>query len=278
MPIEDILFVIFFTVGILGVLIILKQFFKIAISDGNKPFRFISGPLPVKYKIPLERHFKYFEGLSPDQKKEFERRLNNFIHNKEFVPMHGLELTDEMVALISASAIQLTMGLPEIYFVHFRKILVFPAEYLNRKTMNRHLGEVDENGVIAFSWKHFVDGYINPEDTYNLGLHEMAHALSLENGIQNQEYRFLDEKKLNHWKFLADVEFLKIKNGATTFLRKYAVSSREEFFPVCVEYFFERPEQFKKEAPHLYNALADLLNQHLDNGTIQEELPLVENV
>jgi Mlc titration factor MtfA (ptsG expression regulator) len=56
-------------------------------------------------------------------------------------------------------------------------------------------------------------------------------------------------------------EFTKIKQGAKSYLRRYAFYNREEFFPVCTEYFFERPKEFKKERPELYEALSKLLRQ-----------------
>jgi MtfA peptidase len=239
-------------------------------TSSHKPFTFAKARLSSKFKIPIINHFTYYHTLSDKQKIEFERRVNNFLHNKQFIPMHGLKLTAEMVALISASAIQLTLGLPEVYFVHFDKIFVFPAEFFNSITRAKHKGEVNEMGTIAFSWKDFSEGYINHDDTYNVGLHEMAHALSLENGIKNQEYDFLDKEKLRRWKILADAEYERINMGYATFLRKYAASSRSEFFPVAIEHFFERPDEFKKEAPHLYAALSDLLNQDLAKAVMEQ--------
>ena len=141
-------------------------------------------------------------------------------------------------------------------------LLFFPTKYHSKITGEDHVGEVNPAGHMAFSWKAFVEGYIDPEDTYNLGLHEMAHALSLENGIKNQEYNFLNPADLKTWRILADAEFEKMKlGGYKTFLRRYAFSNRDEFFPVCVEHFFEKPVEFKNEAPQLYKALCNLLNQ-----------------
>jgi MtfA peptidase len=235
-------------------------------SNGNYrykvPFIYMRTPLPAKYKQTLENHFRFYQNLSPVQKKEFERRVHNFIRNKKFIPMHGMKkVTPEMKSLISASAIQLTFGLREIYFVHFDRILVFPTRFFSIVTEAHHIGEVNADGIIAFSWKDFVKGYINPDDSYNVGLHEMAHALSLENLIPNQEYQFLDQEALKNWKIVADMEFQKAKNGNESFLRRYAFSNRDEFFPVCIEYFFERPGEFYQESPELYKALSALLRQ-----------------
>lgn len=235
-------------------------------SGGGTPlnrFKLMKGLLPKTFRKTLEKHFQFYIRLSAKDKDKFERRIWNFMANKYFIPMHTLgEVTDEMKTLISASAVQLTFGLKDVYFVHFDRILVFPTKYFSKITGEDHVGEVNSSGFICFSWKAFVEGYIDHDDTYNVGLHEMAHALSLENGIKNQEYGFLNPEYLRRWKILADAEFEKMKMGNyDTFLRRYAFSNRDEFFPVCVEHFFEKPIEFKEKSPHLYKALSNLLNQ-----------------
>ncbi|MDH5609385.1 MAG: zinc-dependent peptidase, partial [Cyclobacteriaceae bacterium] len=82
------------------------------------------------YRAPLARHFRFYRQLSPRAKKSFERRVQKFIDQKDFSPKGGLpDVTDEMKALIAASAIQITFGLPSIYLQHFRQIYVFPESY-----------------------------------------------------------------------------------------------------------------------------------------------------
>lgn len=255
--------VVIFTAGAVLFAVVARFYFIFTGFKRTVPFVFIRKPLPDRYRSILNKYFPYYGILTTSEKLHFERRLNNFLHNKKFIPMHKMtSVTDEMKVLISASAIQLTLGLPEVYFVHFDKILVFPEKYFSGITRAYHKGEVNDNaGVIAFSWKDFVQGYINPEDTYNVGLHEMAHALQLENLIPNQEYKFLDTRALRRWKLLAYEEFENMRQGNSHFLRRYAASSRMEFFPVCVEHFFEKPVEFKATLPELYEALAGLLNQ-----------------
>ena len=50
-------------------------------------------------------------------------------------------------------------------------------------------------------------------------------------------------------------------NDDQHFLRKYALTNKEEFFAVAVENFFERPAAFKTALPELYSILAKLLKQ-----------------
>ena len=93
-----------------------------------------------------------------------------------------------MTAMIASSAIQLTFGLPKINLKHFERILIYPDEYYSTINKQYHKGEVNPRlKAIVVSWKAFVAGYADPHDGINLGLHEMAHALKLENIIKNGE-------------------------------------------------------------------------------------------
>ena len=85
----------------------------------------------------------------------------------------------EMKTLIAASAIQITFGLPSVYFKRFYQILIYRDDYYSTITHHHHKGEVNTRGFIVLSWKNPVMGYINNTDGRNLKLHEMAHALRL---------------------------------------------------------------------------------------------------
>lgn len=218
--------------------------------------------LKPRYKDVLAQKFTFYQKLNEKEKNIFEKRVQFFINLKEFIPRGIPEVTDEMKALIAGSAIQLTFGLPKIYFSHFDKILVYPGEYFSLLHRRNHKGEVNAQvGAIVLSWKNFEEGYIDPEDSINLGLHEMAHALRLENVILNDEYNFLDEKVLERWDQLAEQEIIRIRNGESEFFRKYACSNKHEFFAVAVENFFERPQKLYDHQPELYNTMAKLLRQ-----------------
>jgi len=217
---------------------------------------------PQVYKDVLQKYFGYYQRLSPQNQNKFAQKVARFIYGKRFVPRGVDEVTIEARVLIAASAVQLTFGLPNIYLAHFRKILVYPNDYYSSITKRRHKGEVNPMfGIIVLSWQSFVDGYINPNDSRNLGLHEMAHALRLENVIRNEEYHFFDETLLEQLDMFAkDYCNGKITQGAD-FFREYACANVHEFFAVAVENFFERSVDFKKEFPQLYNVLVRLLNQ-----------------
>jgi Mlc titration factor MtfA (ptsG expression regulator) len=138
---------------------------------------------------------------------------------------------------------------------------VYPNDYYSSITKRFHKGEVNPRfGIIVLSWQSFVDGFIYPTDSVNLGLHEMAHALRLENMIRNEEYQFFDETLVAQFDEYAH-NLCHVVNWEETFFRPYACANEHEFFAVAVENFFERSREFKTAMPDLYMILSKLLNQ-----------------
>ena len=216
-------------------------------------------PVPQQYRDILAKYFSYYQKLSPKNKARFELKVTNFIYGKRFIPRQVSEVTIEAKVLIAASAVQLTFGLPHVYLRHFNKILVYPNNYYSQITKRYHKGEVNPRfGLIVLSWQAFIDGYINHNDSLNLGLHEMAHALRLENRIR-EDQNLLEENYLEQFDNWAD----KICSdaGGPVFFRPYACVNKDEFFSVAVENFFERPDEFSAELPGLYNVMKALLRQ-----------------
>ena len=219
--------------------------------------------LKPRYRKILETYSNYYHMIPQKKQRLFRARVAKFIAMKEFVVRGDLpKVTDEMKVLIGSLAIQLTYGHPNIYFQNFYKILIYPDSYYSEISKNYHHGEVSPRGYIILSWKNFLEGWIDRKDGTNLGLHEMAHALHLENAIRNEEYDFLDFEMLKMFDREASVEIEKIRNGETPFFRAYAGTNKHEFFAVMIENFFERPSEFKTYNASLYSVCCKLLNQN----------------
>lgn len=210
----------------------------------------------------LAKYFPYYQRLSMPQKKVFMKRVMHFIQQKQFIPREFELVTLEMKVMISASAVQLTFGLPEISMAHFKRILIYPDDYYSTITRRYHKGEVNPRlQAIVLSWRSFVEGYADANDARNLGLHEMAHALELENMIENEEYQFFPTDAQRKWKQLVPHYIESIRQKNTDFFRAYAATDAREFFAVSVEYFFEDAVRFQRQHGELYQVLVSLLNQ-----------------
>jgi Mlc titration factor MtfA (ptsG expression regulator) len=228
----------------------------------SAPVKTLLLPVPSEYRNILQKYFTYYQNLTTENKIRFERKVTQFIYGKQFIPRNIDEVTVEAKVLIAASAVQLTFGLPHVYLSFFNKILVYPNDYYSSITRRYHKGEVNPRfGVIVLSWQSFVDGYIYPNDSKNLGLHEMAHALRLEVFIRSEEFPPFEEDLLDQFDAYAhricnDPEF-----EGQTFFRPYACTNEDEFFSVAIENFFERSLEFKQTIPDLYQILTKLLLQ-----------------
>ncbi|MFY0599945.1 MAG: zinc-dependent peptidase [Cyclobacteriaceae bacterium] len=217
--------------------------------------------LSASEKRTLEKHFDFYKRLPAHSKKIFEYRVNRFKDITEFIPRKMQSVSEEMEVLISASAVQLTFGYDNVFLDHFERIIVYPDEFFSDAGQRYHKGEVNPRAkAIVLSWKHFVEGYATKEGV-NLGLHEMAHALQLENIILNDEYGFMDDGDIRVWQELAAEEIKKIISPEQSFFRDYGGTNQAEFFAVAVENYFERPQEFLEYHEALYRSLCRLLRQ-----------------
>lgn len=213
-------------------------------------------------KRVLNLYIPYYRSLSSKNKVRFENKTFHFLEIKEFIPRQMTEVTSEMKILIAACFVMVTFGFPDITLEHFKRILVYPDAYYSTINRRYHKGEVNPAGqLIVLSWKSFVEGFIHPTDSINLGLHEIAHALRLENKIRNNEYSFLEPELMKKWLTLSEKVINDIRNGRNSFFRKYAEVNEDEFFAVAIENFFERPGEFNKNHPELYALMKSLLKQ-----------------
>jgi MtfA peptidase len=212
----------------------------------------------------LERSFPYFENLTINHKKEFIQRLSRILSIKEFVARGGIEeVTSEMEILIGATIVMVTFGWKRVRLRHFNTILIYPNAYYSSITKSYHRGEVNPKyGIIVVSWSCFLEGMKDRNDGVNLGIHEIAHALKLENQIYyNGESEFFNPQAWNAYQQLVKSETALISTGNGSLFRESASINEHEFFAVALENFFERPTIFFNYHPQLYGVLVQLLRQ-----------------
>lgn len=202
----------------------------------------------------------YYAHLSEAGKAKFCNRVAELLNEKEFEGMDGFQLTDEVRILICAATAQLTFGLDNYLLSSHNKIQVFPSTFYNPKNDNEYKGLTFQKNLIVLSWQDFEHGYLIHDDNYNLGLHELSHALRL--SVNTSEFDSNFASYVSDWDYKARNEFDRMqKFPSGNFLRNYAAVNMSEFFSVCVEYFFEVPEKFKTNLPDIYRYLCILLNQ-----------------
>jgi hypothetical protein len=208
----------------------------------------------------LNKRFPYYKKLSDLQQKTFIDRVQLFIADKIF-KVHDTIAYKEMPILISAAAIQLTLGLRRYLLPNFRFIHVYPEEFLAISPTIRIL-EGNVNGhTINLSWKHFLKGYEDGSDGQNVGLHELSHALYYQNFVteENVDTNFRDT--FDEFNDYGNKVFHQEALPGNDLYSDYALKNFQEFWAESIEIFFEKPVQLKTLYPRLYDSLVEILNQ-----------------
>jgi hypothetical protein len=214
----------------------------------------------LSVKTVLDSDYPYFKSLSPVLQKRFIERTIRFIEEKKYVGRQNLIISNRIRVVVAACAVQVTFGLDSYLLETFEYVVIYPDVYESPVTGKWHKGETNLNGFICLSWKHILEGIQIGNDNYNLGLHEWTHALRF-NSIKFEETDYFFDGYINKWVANAMFEFNKLRLGKESIFRRYGATNIHEFLSVCIEHFFESPDDFKEHAPQLFKETCILLNQ-----------------
>jgi Mlc titration factor MtfA (ptsG expression regulator) len=224
----------------------------------------------VNYDNLLSRANPYYNSLSSEGRDRFLKRVLLFIQSKRFEYI-DMEAQESAPLLISAAAVQLTYGLDHFLLDYFSTIYVVRNKYTYGLTPTPYEGHVSRDGIYL-SWADFTREFADYTDGQNVGLHEMAHALTYVNFTAHEGRDATFHDAFVNFSAVARPIFERMKDGETNLLNPYAATNYQEFWGVCIETFFERSSDFKSQLPELYTALCTLLNQ---DPLTTEKLPTV---
>lgn len=212
------------------------------------------------YHEYLVKYNPYYLSLSGEQQQRFLSRTIHFLWLKEF-RFHSMQEEDNISLLISAAAVQMTFGLKNYTLDYFPVIHVIRKEYILEMDKETYYGHVSRSGIYI-AWNHFIQGFEDYSDSVNVGLHEMAHAVSFDvflGQCDNHDHAF--RCRLEGFAEEGRPVFRAMRRGMSHLLDDYGATNFDEFWAVCVETFFENPAEFKARMPDLYISVAELLNQ-----------------
>ncbi len=217
---------------------------------------------PVSF---LESDFPYYTGLSPKGKRKFLRRLSRILNSKIFIGCEGLEMTNYIRYYIASAWVTLTFGLEEYITHEFTQVHVYPDTFYSEQVQSYVKGLTTGKGIIFLSWHDFIEDY-KVANNLNVGLHELTHAILISAAFKSN---FDDHFSGYYHEFFMNTkdDFVNLRLGNPSYLRKYGGTNMVEFLSVCVECFFERPAELKEKMPVLYYNLCVLFRQNPINTT-----------
>jgi Mlc titration factor MtfA (ptsG expression regulator) len=213
----------------------------------------------MEYDRVLARDNPYYNSLSSEGRDRFLKRVLHFVESKRFEYI-DLEAQEIIPLLIGATAVQLTYGLDHYLLDYFDTIYIVKDRYIYGLNPTPFEGHVSQDGIYL-SWAHFMREFADYSDGQNVGLHEMAHALTYVNFTTREGRDATFHDAFVNFSAVARPIFERMKAGETNLLNSYATTNYQEFWAVCIETFFERSADFKAQLPELYTALCTLLNQ-----------------
>jgi Mlc titration factor MtfA (ptsG expression regulator) len=235
-----------------------------------------SQPFPKHWESAIRQNAPLCNRLPDADWEELRRHILIFLAEKRFEGCQGVEITDEVRLTIAAQACLLLLHRETDYYPGLTSILVYPGSYVVDEVMRLHEGmvlggqEVREGeswhrGAVVLSWDDVQEGSADPDDGYNVVLHEFAHQIDTMHGKGDSSPVLRDRASYTAWTQALEKNFRKfqrdLEHDRDTVLDDYGASDPAEFFAVATESFFEIPGELKDDYPHLYEELKRFYQQ-----------------
>ncbi|RMB62843.1 zinc-dependent peptidase [Dokdonia sinensis] len=243
-------------IGLLGLMVF--GFIKLSRKRPQKHF-------PSQWKPVLEKEVLFYRKLDEKDKVIFQNRMMAFLAeiNVEAVQF---ELTDKDRMLVSASAVIPIFNFGDWVYDNLETVLIYPGHFnedlgFNKDDPKRRIAGMVGTGQfenqMILSRKALYHGFSNATDKGNTAVHEFVHLLDkLDGDTDGIPERLLEHRYIEPWLSLMHREMERINNDESD-IRKYGATNQAEFFAVASEYFFERPDLFKRKHPELYEMLVN---------------------
>ena len=218
---------------------------------------------PAAWEKVLSEEVLFYQNLPSIKQAFFKKRMMAFLAEVNVAAVQ-FELTDRDKIFVAASAVIPIFNFGDWNYNNLDTVLVYP-DYFNANLEfhsegeDRNIGGMVGSGQfenhMILSRKALVHGFVNKTDKGNTAVHEFVHLLDKMDGVTDgvPEY-LLGKEHIAPWLALMYKEMNAINNDKSD-IRKYGGTSEVEFFAVASEYFFERPELFKRKHPELYTML-----------------------
>lgn len=170
-----------------------------------------------------------------------------------------------MKVVVAAAACRLTMNMPWEHYAQVGHVALREKEFITRDGV--HAAGTGGRWKVTLSWPEVLHGLAVPDDGYNVGYHEFAHALDGADDTMDGEAPGPRPDLYPSWAHViaagrAEVERA-IEEERAPPIDGYAATDEAEFFAVATEWFFERPRSLREKLPAVYDLLSRFYDQDL---------------
>jgi Mlc titration factor MtfA (ptsG expression regulator) len=228
--------------------------------------------LNVEYKPILLQHISFYRDLDDAGKLLFEQKVNAFLTGITIEGV-GTVVDDTDKVMIASSAVIPIFGFKDWEYQNLTNVILYPdtfdGEFQFEGENRSILGMVGTgymNGQMILSRAALIKGFSKSSGKENTAIHEFVHLLDKSDGATDG----VPENLLAHeyvlpWLKMIHQEIHRIEASRSD-INPYAVTNEAEFFAVVAEYFFQKPDEFGRKHPELYEMLVSIFKQDRANN------------
>jgi Glucose-regulated metallo-peptidase M90 len=192
----------------------------------------------------LESHSGFFRSLqSEEERNRFRERAVLFKIATDFkTPGEESDpVTEDVKMVIAATAVQLSFYRLEFLLPKFENVVVFNGSFISPQyPQYQHSSELYEpDGVLLFSAPHVMKGFMQPQQYYDVCLHEWARAFLL--SYPNEPW---PSDEAVHWEQLS-----LISGFPAQAIAQWINRPDVELLPAAITLYFQFPERFRAGLP-----------------------------
>ncbi|MFK7808078.1 MAG: zinc-dependent peptidase [Saprospiraceae bacterium] len=216
-------------------------------------------------RMLLTKEHPFYRSLSEKEQKRFRDRVVLYMMANEFMPQKMEEVPPDLQAIVASNIVHLTFGLEDYLLSAFEHVIIYPRPFPSPQyPKNFHTSEIyPGDKVILFAIEQLLPGTINPQERYNIGLHEYIRAYLHIYGTER--FSKLEE---SHWEKLEE-----ISSWGKDHIFKYINRPDVTILPVSICHFFIFGKQFQAILPEEF----ELYKKIFCFDPTNESNPIVDN-
>ena len=226
------------------VLVVLALYFLLRKRSGKQH---LFEEVPPKWKRILEQKVLFYKNLDDVGRKRFEWDVQRFLAEIQITGVQT-DVTIEDRLLVASSAVIPLFGFPAWNYQHLDEVILYPASFDRNFTIGSKeeiitgmVGSGAMEGKMILSKPALHQGFANPRDKRNVGIHEFVHLFDKEDGLIDGIPPGFEEREyaLPWVNFIRDKTREIVANQSD--IDGYATTNQQEFFAVASEYFLSGP-------------------------------------
>ncbi len=248
-------------IRIIAFLVILVIVFFLLRAVLFKKRKSANSSISNEWKTILHDYVSFYRHLNEDEKHQFHGKILDFIANTRITGIK-CEITDVERVLVASSAVIPVFSFKN-WIYDLNEVLLYEGSFNNHYRtdgeQNNILGMVGYGAMhrmMILSRPALIGGFKNASDKKNVGIHEFVHLIDKADGsVDGLPNLLVRNQYCIPWLEIIREKMEDIRKN-TSDINPYGATSKEEFYAVVSEYFFERPHLLKMKHPKVYKFLS----------------------